>query len=827
MSHHTQSEQESFGAQLRRLRQAAGLSQVQLAERAGLSEQAVSALERGDRQRPYLHTVHALATALALSDDQRTALVLAARPQQPDVQSPSTPRPATPAIPVPPNPLLGREDDVAAITALLAGGAIRLLTLLGPGGVGKTRLALHLSAVLAEQFRDGAVFVALAALQDPALVMPAIAAALDLREVAGRALHAIVHDALRTRQLLLVLDNAEHLTDAARDIGALLAACPLLTVLVTSRAPLRLRGEQEYAVRPLAVPELDHLPTVRDLAVSPAVQLFVERARAGSPGFTLTQANAAAIAAICRRLNGLPLAIELAAPRIKLLDPTALLARLDHALPLLTRGARDLPERQQTMRRAIQWSYDLLDGDEQSLFRRLSVFTGAWTLEAVEALDANTPHGAEGAIDCLGRLVEQSLVVAEPAGDENRYWMLVPVREYAQEQLAAAREADAVREWHARFFLRLVEEATPRLWGHTDPYWFRRLVADYDNLRAALHWSLSNPDGAEIGLQLAAGLSRFWYLHGDWSEGRHWLGRALEQSSALPAGRAHAMAHHGAGRLAQSQTEYAEAMIHYQASLERFQQLEDHEGTARVLYDFAGLSQAQGDFTRAAALGADCLRLYRSLGNSWGTAHALYQLSVVALERGDDDRAVRLGEESLALFRRVGTKGGIACALNVLGLALQGRGDWEPAAALHTEALALCRETSNKDGMAWSLRNLGAAMQQSGDLRRAAVSYAESLVLRQALGDKEGVARCLEGLAGVAVARGTADRAARLLGAAHTLREASNCAVPATDRALYAQTTAATRSRLDASAFATEWAAGRALSLEQAATYALDGAHWW
>ena len=824
MTQHPPPAQDSFAAQLRRLRQAAGLTQEQLADRAGLTPKGISALERGDRQRPYLHTVLALAGALELSDDQRSGLVRAARPQRAAEQQPSVPLPAAPPMPVPLTPLLGRDHDVAAITSLLAAGSVRLLTLLGPGGVGKTRLAQHLAAELADQFRDGVAFVTLASLHDPALVLPSIAAVLQLREVAGQPLHAVVHDSLRTRQVLLVLDNFEHLMPAASDVAALLAACPELTLLVTSRAPLRIRREQGYAVQPLAVPPLAHLPTVPDVAVSPSVQMFVDRARAAAPGFALTQSNAAAIAAICRRLNGLPLAIELAAARVRLLAPTALLARLDRALPLLTRGARDVPERQQTMRGTIQWSYDLLDSQEQALFHRLSVFVGAWTLEAVEALEAQTLDGADATLDLLSRLVEQSLVVADLAGDESRYWMLEPVREYAQEQLEAVGETDAVREWHARVFLRIAEQTAPKLWGHSDRTLLHRLAAEYDNLRAALHWSLSTPAGAEIGLRLAASLARFWYLNGDWSEGRSWLERALEQTPALPPAPARATALHGAGRLAHAQTAYAQATTRYEASLQLYRELGDQEGMVRALYDSGSLAQAQGDYARAVALGEECLRLYRAQGNTWGTAHALYQLGVVALEQGDYGQAVQLGEESLPLFRRVGTKGGIACALNVIGLAVQARGDWERAAALHEEALALCRETSNKDGMAWSLRNLGAALQQGGDMRRAAASYAESLVLRRALGDMEGVARGLEGLAGVAVGQGRPDRAARLLGAAHTLRETSNAPLPSTDRAVYEQTAAAARAALGSTAFSAAWAEGKALPVEQTATYALEGA---
>jgi predicted ATPase/transcriptional regulator with XRE-family HTH domain len=537
-----QSRTTAFGAALRSMRLAAGLSQGALAERAGLSEKAVGALERGDRTTPRLATVALLADALSASPAERDRLLAAAGAEQRPTERDAAYL-ARRGFVLPPTPLLGRQEEVAAVSHLVSpsGGAARLVTLIGPGGVGKTRVALAAALELADTFADDVWCVELSPLHDYRIVAAQVARALDVREAGGRSAHELLIDALRERLVLLVLDNFEHVLDAAPFVADMVSKCPRLAVLVTSRTALRLRAERRFMVEPLSVPRADGPRTLETVAKSPAAQLFVDRAQAIVPDFELTPSNADALGAICRRLDGLPLAIELAAARSAVLEPNALLDRLQqpHTGQLV-----DLPPRQQTMQATISWSCDLLTPAEQTLFGCLAIFAGGWTLQSAEAVCAAAlPEGADLS-GLMQALVESSLVrrTADAALGQARFGMLETIHEDASRRLVASGNAARVGDRHLAFFLAEADQGEPHLHGPDQAAWADRLEREHDNLRAALSWSASSHQPV-AGLHLATTLRYFWYMHGHHREGRERLADALERTTgAAPDVRARALA---------------------------------------------------------------------------------------------------------------------------------------------------------------------------------------------------------------------------------------------------------------------------------------------
>ena len=852
-------QQERFGQRLRLYREAAGYSQEELAERAGLSANAISALERGERKRPYPDTLRRLAEALGLSDAARSELaaVLRVRVEGTSVPIPEpgiVPR-ATVELPGEPTPLIGREREAEVVRHLLAHTGRHLLTLTGPGGVGKTRLALHVARSINDQYPDGVVWVELAPLGDPALVLSTIARALGLE----KSLAGDVNDALRSwlhgRRILLVLDNFEHVLDAATDIAELLLACPDLHIVATSRAPLNIRGEQEYIVPPLELPLAGVVRDREDVAAISSVQLFVWQARQIHPAFELTEENAAIVATICRRLDGLPLALELVAARVRVLSPAELLARLDHLLPLLVGGSRDLPARQQTMRAAITWSYELLSPVEQALFRRLSVFAGGWTLEAAETAAAWGVIAVENVIDLLSRLVEQSLVVAEvsPEGG-SRYRMLEPIRQFAAHRVEEAGEKMVLLDHHFAWCLSLAQRAERELVGPAQQEWLDRLEQEHDNLRVALAWSQRDDQPGTPQLQLATALWRFWATRGHLSEGRRWLEGALSTRDDVPAAlRAHGL--NNAGNLASDQGDFAQAAELIGASLDLRQELGDVDGTARSLNDLGNIRLNQGEYQRATQLYEEALSRFRELKTEWGTAIALQNIGIVSGFRGDYGRAVSALEEALVLWGRLGDTVGRARSLDALGAVARMQGDLTRAGMLHEESLVLRRALGDTRGLAVTLKNFGEVVRHRGDLTEASRLIEESLRLRRIIGDKLGIARSLSALADVARDQGDADRAealyreaiamrrqletregladcllglaailsadnhparaARLLGASEALREAENPALPPVDRADFERTVAAIQGSLGPVEFDLARAAGRAMTMEQ------------
>jgi predicted ATPase/DNA-binding XRE family transcriptional regulator len=766
-----------FGDLVRRHRTAAALSQEALAEHAGVSARAISDLERGVHQAPHLETVRLLADALGLGEQDRAGLLAAARPEVDSLGATVPTLPSPLAVPPrPPTRLIGREAEMAALSDLLAQDDVRLVTLTGPGGTGKTHLALAVAAEAVRRYVEGVCFIDLSPITESDLVMPSIAAAFGLRATSDTSLQEAVIGYLRERRLLLVLDNCEQVLGAASNIATQLAAGPHLTILATSREALHVRAERVFPVPPLTLPDLQRPSDLGVLAQSPAVALFAERAQATDPAFMLTEGNATAVAAICRRLDGLPLAIELAAARVRLLPPEAMLVRLDRSLPFLTGGARDAPERQRTLRNTIAWSHQLLSPAEQELFRQLGVFVGGWTLEAAEAVARLS--GALYVLEGLSSLLDRNLVRRiESADDDSRFAMLETIRDFAAEQLTMDHDETATRQRHAAYYVAFAEQAAPVLQGPDQRRWRRRLERELPNLRQTLAW-LDQGDQDDQILQFVGSLGDFWVHGGHLREGREWVERALARGGSA---------------------------------------------SSRIAGLFAGAHVAliQADFSQAVAWSHEGLELVRKSGDDRLEGRFLYILMTTAWMQGDVPLARLRAESAIARLRELDDRTWLAWALSDMGMVMSVAGEPERAAQLSMEGVALHMDLGNATGVAINLMDVGAIAHQAGDTATAADAYAESLAIWRDLGESWWSASPLTGVAGLACALGRHEQAARLLGAAARLWEVSGGAAAPHERVREEIAAAAARSALGDAVFASERASGSQMSTEGAIEEAL------
>ena len=761
-------------------------------------------------------------------------------------------------LPVQPTSFVGRDRELADIEVLLRHS--RLVTLTGSGGAGKTRLSLQVAANRIDDHEQGVWFVELAPLRDGALVPQTVAAVLGVGEVPGEPLLRTLVSACRERDMLLVLDNCEHLIDATAALcGQLLAGCPRVAILASAREPIRAQGEATYRVPTLPAPPPDAAGPIGALTQYAAVRLFMDRALSANPAFRVTDANAPAVASICHHLDGIPLAIELAAARMRAMTAEEVNRGLDRRFALLTGGTRTALPRQQTLRALVDWSYALLGEEERTLFARLAVFAGSWSCGAAQAVCGDEGIDADRVLDLLVALVDKSLVVADERDGAMRYRMLETLRQYAHERLWERGGEGLLLARHVRWLRAFAEEAEPNLRGGDQARWFDRLDAERDNLRAALAWSATDPGSAPDGMAIAGSVWWFWYVRGHLTEGRTLFARVLDAAPDAASG-ARAKALNGAGVLAQRQGDYRAARALHEEALAIWRAHDDRAGMANALNNLGSDHYYAGDYASARACYEESLRLRRALGDRWGTAAALANLRNVASHQGDAAAVLALSEESLAIFRELGDRRAIAMALGNLGNARRDRGESAAACALYEESVAILRELGDRQNLAFALDNLGSCAHDRGDLALArqlheeslqiatdlgdrqgagfALNalgdvaldagtpdaaqgyYARSLAVRRAIGDRHGIAESLEGLAAVAAETARDRVATTLWGAITRLRDELGAPLTERNRAHRERRVAAVRAKIGEAAFEAEWREGAAMPQDALLDYA-------
>jgi len=730
-------------------------------------------------------------------------------------------------IPVPLTPFIGRNQELWEVRQRV--WTSRLLTLTGTGGVGKTRLAIEIAAEMKEHFAGGACFVELAALSDAALVPQAIMDAFGLKPQPQRSATELLVDRLRSSDLLLVLDNCEHLIQACAElVGSLLGACSHLRILATSREALGITGESVWRVPSLSVPPSAYTfgrkekGQIGEVMEYEAVALFVERAQQARSDFTLTVHTAEPVSRVCRRLDGIPLAIELAAARVRSLTVEDIDSKLDQRFSLLTGGSRTALPRQKTLRSLIDWSYDLLSEPEKALLCRLSVFSGGWTLEAAEQVCADDSVAQREVLDFLTSLADKNLIVAETFGTVVRYGLLETMRQYARDRMDETGDLETWRDRHLAHFLALAEEAEPHLTGAEQARWLERLETEHDNIRAALEWSRNRPESSGAGLRLAGAISRFWSFRGHNREGRDWVSSllAFEPAKQDPGVRAKAL--YGAAFMACDQGDPSAASVYAEEELAIRRELGDRRGIANSLNSKANVAFLQGDYATELAIRQEGLAIFRELGDRWGIAVSLGNLGFAANTHGDYASARAMLEESLAIRRELGVRRGVAHSLHQLGLVVQALGDQASAREMYEESLAIDRELGNCRGVASMLSCLGKLEFENGDLVTARSHLSESLAIHRELGDRLEITYCLEIAAPLAASQGAYHHAARLWGAAERLREEAGTPRPPSELPKYRQHVADARATLVDDSFDAAWLEGRAMTMEQAVELAVQ-----